>query len=102
MSLPAWSYPRTMAHRGAGTLAPENTLAALRHGHALGYRAAEVDVKCSADGVTFLLHDDALERTTNGTGRAEQLDWRALSLLDAGGWFGQSFAGEPLPTYAAV
>jgi glycerophosphoryl diester phosphodiesterase len=102
MSLPAWRYPRTMAHRGAGKLAPENTLAALRHGHALGYRAAEVDVKLSADGVAFLLHDDTLERTTTGRGRANALDWRALSQLDAGCWYGPAFAGEPLPTYAAV
>ncbi len=102
MSLPAWGYPRTMAHRGAGALAPENTLAALRQGHALGYRAAEVDVKLSADGVAFLLHDDTLERTTTGRGRANALDWRALSQLDAGAWHGAAFAGEPLPAYAAV
>lgn len=102
MSRPAWGYPRTMAHRGAGKLVPENTLAALRHGHALGWRAAEVDVKLSADGVAFLLHDDTLERTTSGRGRANALDWRALSQLDAGAWHGARFAGEPLPTYAAV
>ena len=62
-----------VAHRGAGKLAPENTLAALRLGHAHGYRMAEFDVKLSADGVAFLLHDATLERTTDGSGRADAL-----------------------------
>ena len=80
--LPAWPYPRLAAHRGAGKLAPENTLAALRLGHAHGYRMAEIDVKLSADGVAFLLHDDTLDRTSNGRGRADALTWRELAQLD--------------------
>lgn len=100
--LARWPYPRTMAHRGAGKLAPENTLAAIRHGSALGYRATEIDVKCSGDGVCFLLHDDTLERTTDGSGRADALSWSALACLDAGRWHSANFAGEPLPTYRAV
>ena len=63
--LPPWPYPRWIAHRGAGKLAPENTLAAFRLGAHYGYRMAECDVKLSADGVPFLLHDDDLARTTN-------------------------------------
>ena len=58
-----WPYPFWIAHRGAGRLAPENTLAAFRHGAAHGYRMAECDAKLSADGVPFLLHDSTLERT---------------------------------------
>jgi len=100
--LPAWPYPRLCAHRGAGKHAPENTLAAFRHGHARGYRMIECDVKLSADGVSFLLHDATLERTTSGRGRADALDWRALSQLDAGAWHSAPFAGEPLPTLAAA
>ena len=65
--LPAWPYPRLVAHRGAGKLAPENTLTAMRVGHAHGYRMVEFDVKLSADNVAFLLHDATLERTTSGT-----------------------------------
>jgi len=65
-----WPYPRWIAHRGAGKLAPENTLAAFRLGAAHGYRAFECDVKLSADGVPFLLHDATLERTTSGRGPA--------------------------------
>ena len=61
-----WPYPLWIAHRGAGKLAPENTLAAFRLGAAHGYRAFECDVKLSADGVPFLLHDAELDRTSNG------------------------------------
>lgn len=96
--LPAWPYPRWIAHRGAGTLAPENTLAAFRVGAAHGYRMAECDVKLSRDGLPFLLHDATLERTTTGQGIAGNLPWQALAQLDAGRWHSPAFAGEPLPT----
>jgi len=58
-----WPYPRLVAHRGAGKVAPENTLTAMRVGHAHGYRMVEFDVKLSADNLSFLLHDATLERT---------------------------------------
>ncbi len=102
MNLSAWPYPRTLAHRGAGKLAPENTLAALRHGVALGYRGVEFDVKLAGDGTSFLMHDDTLERTTNGRGRASAFTWGELARLDAGSWHGPAYAGEPVPSYAAV
>ena len=60
-----WPYPRWIAHRGAGRLAPENTLAAFRLGASHGYRMFECDVKLSADGLPFLMHDATLQRTTN-------------------------------------
>ena len=97
-----WPYPRLVAHRGAGKQAPENTLTAMRVGHAYGYRMFEFDVKLSADNLSFLLHDDTLERTTTGRGRADALPWRELSRLDAGGWHSAKYAGEPLPTLAAI
>ena len=97
-----WPYPRYAAHRGAGKLAPENTLAAMRIGFANGYRMVEFDVKLSADRVPFLLHDDTLDRTTNGRGPADALSWADLSKLDAGSWHSPAFAGERLPTLAAV
>ncbi|HQC99297.1 MAG TPA: glycerophosphodiester phosphodiesterase family protein, partial [Aquabacterium sp.] len=65
-----WPYPFWIAHRGAGRLAPENTLAAFRLGARHGYRMFECDAKLSADGVVFLLHDSTLERTTSGQGTA--------------------------------
>lgn len=102
MALPDWPYPLWIAHRGAGTLAPENTLAAFRLGAAHGYRAFECDVKLSADGVPFLIHDATLERTTSGRGPACDLDWGALSRLDAGSWHGRSWAGEPPPSLDGI
>jgi glycerophosphoryl diester phosphodiesterase len=97
-----WPYPLWIAHRGAGLLAPENTLAALRVGASHGYRAFECDVKLSADGVPFLLHDDTLQRTTPEHGPAGDRDWSALSRIDAGSWHSRAFAGEPLPSLEAV
>jgi len=97
-----WPYPRWVAHRGAGKLAPENTLAAFRLGAALGWRAFECDVKLSADDVPFLMHDADLARTTGATGQGGDRPWSELSQLDAGAWHGRQFAGEPLPTLAAV
>ena len=82
----AWPYPRWIAHRGAGKLAPENTLAAFKRGASRGWRMFECDVKLSADGEAFLLHDAELERTTNGHGLAGSLPWAELARLDAGGW----------------
>jgi len=94
--LDPWPYPCWIAHRGAGTLAPENTLAAFRLGAEHGFGMFECDVKLSADGEPFLLHDSELARTTNGTGEAGALTWDALSRLDAGSWHGRTHAGEPL------
>ena len=97
-----WPYPLWIAHRGAGKLAPENTLAAFRLGAQHGYTAFECDVKLSRDDIAFLLHDAALERTTNGVGVAGELPWSDLSQLDAGGWHSPHYAGEPMPTMTAI
>ena len=93
-----WPYPFWIAHRGAGKLAPENTLAAFRLGGRHGYRMFECDAKLSADDVPFLLHDATLERTTSGHGVGGSQLWQALSRLDAGGWHSRAYAGEPLLT----
>lgn len=99
MNSPApWPYPRWIAHRGAGRLAPENTLAAFRLGAQHGWRMFECDAKLSADGVVFLLHDATLERTTSGRGTAGELPWSDLAQLDAGAWHSRQYAGEPIPT----
>ncbi len=97
-----WSLPFWVAHRGAGKLAPENTLASFREGARHGYRAFECDVKLSADGIPFLLHDATLDRTTSGRGRAADLTWSELSRLDAGRWHSRPFAGEPPPSLEAI
>ncbi|HXD41946.1 MAG TPA: glycerophosphodiester phosphodiesterase [Ramlibacter sp.] len=106
----AWPYPRWIVHRGAGKLAPENTLAAFRLGARYGYRMFECDAKLSADGVIFLMHDANLQRTTNaldvfgpgGSAVGGDHPWSELSQLDAGGWHSRAYAGEPLPTLENV
>lgn len=98
----AHPYPTWIAHRGAGLLAPENTLAAMRRATARGYRMAECDVQLSADGVPVLLHDATLERTTNGRGPVLCQPWSNLSRLDAGSWHSAAYAGEPVPSLEAV
>ena len=97
-----WPYPLWIAHRGAGKLAPENTLAAFKLGAGYGYRMFECDVKLSLDGVLFLLHDATLDRTTNALGDARAQSWQTLSKLDAGTWYSPAFAGEPLASFASV
>ena len=89
-ALPAWPYPRLCAHRGAGKLAPENTLTAMRVGLAHGYSMFEFDVKLAADNVAFLLHDATLDRTTDGSGRVRDLPWSTVSRARIGG-------SEPVP-----
>ena len=84
MTMNSWPYPRWVAHRGAGKLAPENTLAAFKLGASHGYRMFECDAKLSADGVPFLMHDARLDRTTSGRGIGGEQPWHALSQLDAG------------------
>ena len=98
----SWHYPSLIAHRGAGKLAPENTLAAFKLGYAHGYRMFECDVKLSADGVAYLLHDATLERTSSGFGDAGTHSWASLSQLDAGRWHSAQYAGEPIPTLANI
>ncbi len=97
-----WPYPFWIAHRGAGKLAPENTLAAFRLGASHGHRAFECDVKLSRDDVPFLLHDATLDRTTPAQGVAGERDWAELAALEAGAWHSAAFAGERLPTLEAL
>ena len=97
-----WPYPALIAHRGGGRLAPENTLAGMRAARNHGFTFVEYDVKLSSDGVLFLLHDDLLDRTTDGRGPARALTWDALQTLDAGRYLDPSFEGERLISVATV
>jgi len=97
-----WTFPRVLAHRGGGSLAPENTLAGLQTAAEQGFRGVEFDAKLTRDGVAILMHDDTLDRTTNGAGPTAQADWAALEHLDAGGRYAPRFRGEPIPTLAAA
>ncbi|WP_058910415.1 glycerophosphodiester phosphodiesterase [Entomohabitans teleogrylli] len=97
-----WPYPQIVAHRGGGKLAPENTLAAIDVGARYGHTMIEFDAKLSRDGHIFLLHDDTLDRTSNGWGVAGRLTWDELLRVDAGSWFSGEFKGEPLPLLSQV
>lgn len=99
---PNWLYPAIVAHRGGGALAPENTLAAIDVGAQHGHKMIEFDAKLSQDGHIFLLHDDTLERTSNGWGVAGELPWDKLVGLDAGSWYSSQFNGERLPLLSEV
>ena len=99
---PLWPFPRIVAHRGGGLLAPENTLAGIRLARNLGFIAVEFDVKLTGDGIPVLMHDDTLERTTNGSGFVAETSYREIAKLDAGGWFGNEFSNEPIPSFAAA
>jgi glycerophosphoryl diester phosphodiesterase len=85
--------PRWIAHRGGGSLAPENTLAGIRVAARLGFKAVEFDVMLSGNGTPVLIHDETLERTTNGAGRVCDTPDSLLFSLDAG-------QGERIPRLA--
>ncbi len=93
-----WLPTRVIGHRGAAAHAPENTLAGIAQAADLGVAMVEVDVKLSRDNVPVLMHDDTLERTTDGKGAVAATDYADLARLDAGSWFGRGFAGEHIPT----
>ena len=93
--IPHLYYPRIIAHRGGGALAPENTLAGLRIAARMDCRGVEFDVALTADGVPILMHDETLERTTNGTGFVAAKTAAEVACLDAGGKHHRAFAVEP-------
>jgi glycerophosphoryl diester phosphodiesterase len=90
------------AHRGASRTAPENTLAAFRAAEKAGADGIELDVHLSREGVPVVMHDERVDRTTDGRGEIRRLSLRALRQLDAGSWFSPAFAGEPVPALEEV
>lgn len=98
MTAAALGLPRVIGHRGAATHAPENTLAGLRKAAELGTRWVEFDVRLSREGELILLHDDRIDRTSDGSGDAASMSLAELKRFDFGRWFSPSFTGERLPT----
>ncbi len=94
--------PLIFAHRGASAYAPENTLAAFELALQQGASAIELDAMLCASGEVVVIHDDTLERTTNGHGRVGETPLDTLCTLDAGSAFSPDFAGEHVPTLAEV
>lgn len=91
-----------IAHRGASGRFPENTLAAFGAAIAAGARMCELDVQLSRDGALVVMHDDTVDRTTDGSGAVRDLTLAELKRLDAGVRFGAGFAGERIPTLDEV
>jgi len=91
-----------IAHRGFSGRAPENTVAAISEAIAIGADMAEIDVTLTADNRVVVIHDETLQRTTNGSGNVAEHDFDEIRSLDAGSWFAPQFAGEKVPTLGEV
>jgi glycerophosphoryl diester phosphodiesterase len=94
--------PLILGHRGASAVAPENTLPAFRRARELGADGVELDVTLTRDGVPVVIHDDTVDRTTNGHGEIRRMTIAEVKHLDAGSWKGEQFRGETIPTLAEV
>jgi len=91
-----------VAHRGASTTAPENTLPAITAAADAHADYVEIDIRMSSDGVPVVIHDSTVDRTTDGTGAVSALTLAELQRLDAGSWFSEEYAGTRIPTLAQV
>jgi len=94
--------PPVIAHRGISASAPENTMIAFAKAKAYGLRWIEFDVTIASCGTVVVMHDDELERTTNGVGKITDVTFDYLSTLDAGSWFAPEFSGIKIPTLKDV
>ncbi len=92
------SLPRIIGHRGAMGHAPENTIAGIEKAAAMGVRWVEFDVKLTVDDHIILMHDDDLDRTTDGKGPVAAATLKEIRKLDAGRWFSPDYTGETVPT----
>ncbi|WP_339060268.1 glycerophosphodiester phosphodiesterase [Tepidibacillus marianensis] len=89
---------QVIAHRGASAISPENTMVAFRRAIEVGADAIETDVQLTKDGHLILIHDELVNRTTNGTGWVKDYTLQQLRKLDAGSWFSKSYQYEKIPT----
>ena len=102
MNIARLPRPLFIAHRGYSACFPENTLAAFEGAVDAGAQMIELDVNLTQDRQLVVIHDDTVDRTTNGTGAVNTLTLKQLSRLDAGSWFDPRFHVERLPTLAQV
>jgi glycerophosphoryl diester phosphodiesterase len=105
MVVPYWTgkFPvMVIAHRGFSGQAPENTLASFKKAIELGSDMIELDVRFSKDGQVVVVHDDTIDRTTNGRGKVSDYTLKELKQFDAGSWFLPQFSGEQIPTLKEV
>lgn len=102
MKLEKLNYPLIIAHRGYRQQFPENTLAAFQGALDIGVQMLELDVTLTKDLALVVIHDDTLDRTTNGRGIVGNQTLETIKKLDAGSWFHPDFANEKVPTLAEV
>ncbi|MDJ0702025.1 MAG: glycerophosphodiester phosphodiesterase family protein [Leptolyngbyaceae cyanobacterium MO_188.B28] len=88
---------QVIGHRGAAALAPENTWAGFDMALSIGVDAIETDIRATSDGELILIHDESLDRTTNGSGIVHKTPWSVIKTLDAGSWFSEAYRGAPVP-----
>lgn len=93
---------KVFAHRGFSEIAPENTLSAFEKAMEAKADGVELDVHLSRDGQVIVMHDEKVDRTTDGTGWIKDLSLTELKQLDGGSWFHPSFENEPVPTLGEV
>ena len=91
-----------IGHRGASAYYPENTMSAFRAAYEMGAEMIELDILLSKDSIPVVIHDETLDRTTNGTGLVADYSLEELRKLDAGMWFGKEHTGEQIPTLEEV
>jgi glycerophosphoryl diester phosphodiesterase len=96
------SRPLVIAHRGFSAVAPENTMSAFRKAQETGADGIEIDVHFSRDGEIVVMHDERLNRTSNGNGLISDHTWEELQRIDAGSWFGEQYLGEKIPSFRQV
>ncbi|MCW3791218.1 glycerophosphodiester phosphodiesterase [Paenibacillus sp. LS1] len=87
-----------IAHRGASAVCPENTMIAFERSLELGATGIETDVQMTSDGRLVLIHDETLSRTAGAEGWVKDITYDQLRTYDAGSWFHNDFAGEPIPS----
>lgn len=102
LSISHFVFPQVanIAHRGCSSLAPENTYSAWEKAIEVGADYFELDIQLSSDDSMMIMHDDTIDRTTNGTGLLSSMTYAQLRTYDAGSWFSSEFTGEKIPTFS--
>lgn len=90
---------KIVGHRGVAALRPENTMVSFEYAIELGLDGLETDIHMSADGELVLIHDDTLERTTDGSGNVWDYTLEQLKTFDAGSWFSPEYSNQKIPTF---
>lgn len=89
---------KLMGHRGVASLAPENTLASMMKVAELGLEWVEIDTHLTSDNIPVVIHDETVNRCTNGSGHVRHMLWEELKHLDAGSWFDSQFSEQRIPS----